>query len=110
MMLLSIKEIDVVYGKALALDGVSLEIEEGKIVSIIGANGSGKTTLLHLAKKKFSHAGKGKAVYCQQRTDWAPEGLDQFLSSFDKDSYKIKAMLEIESEISHPGSNCVEGC
>jgi branched-chain amino acid transport system ATP-binding protein len=46
MMLLSIKEISVIYGKALALNGVSLEMEEGKIVSVIGANGSGKSTIL----------------------------------------------------------------
>lgn len=45
-MLLSIKEISVIYGKALALNDVSLEVEEGKIASVIGANGSGKSTIL----------------------------------------------------------------
>jgi len=45
-MLLSVKEVEAYYGNAQALKRVSLEIEEGKLVSILGANGAGKTTLL----------------------------------------------------------------
>lgn len=44
--LLEIKNVTVHYGKALALDKVSLRIEEGEIVSIVGANGAGKTTVI----------------------------------------------------------------
>lgn len=45
-MLLEIEELKVNYEKATALDGISLEVNEGEIVSIIGANGAGKTTIL----------------------------------------------------------------
>ena len=45
-MLLTIGKIEVYYGTAQALKGVSLEIEAGQIVVVLGANGSGKTTLL----------------------------------------------------------------
>lgn len=45
-MLLSVKNITVQYGKAIAVDGVSLEVGEGAVVSIIGANGAGKSTVL----------------------------------------------------------------
>jgi branched-chain amino acid transport system ATP-binding protein len=44
--LLEVRNVTVHYGKALALDDVSLEIEEGEIVSIVGANGAGKTTVI----------------------------------------------------------------
>jgi branched-chain amino acid transport system ATP-binding protein len=44
--LLEIKNVTVHYGKALALDNISLEIGEGEIVSIVGANGAGKTTVI----------------------------------------------------------------
>jgi branched-chain amino acid transport system ATP-binding protein len=45
-MLLDMKNIAVHYGKSLAIEGISLEVEEGSVVSIIGANGSGKSTVL----------------------------------------------------------------
>jgi branched-chain amino acid transport system ATP-binding protein len=44
--MLSVVTIDVFYGDAQALDGVSLEVEEGAIVAIVGANGAGKTSLI----------------------------------------------------------------
>ena len=44
--MLSVETIDVFYGDAQALDGVSLEVEQGAIVAIVGANGAGKTSLI----------------------------------------------------------------
>src|SRR5487761_2224228 len=44
--MLKIENLDVFYGDAQALDGVSLEIDEGAIVAIVGANGAGKTSLI----------------------------------------------------------------
>jgi branched-chain amino acid transport system ATP-binding protein len=45
-MMLKMENLDVFYGDAQALDGVSLEIKEGAIVAIVGANGAGKTSLI----------------------------------------------------------------
>ncbi len=45
-MLLEIHNLEVSYGAIHALQGVSLQIERGEIVTLIGSNGAGKTTLL----------------------------------------------------------------
>jgi branched-chain amino acid transport system ATP-binding protein len=44
--MLSVDKLDLYYGDAQALDGVSLEVPEREIVAIIGANGAGKTSLI----------------------------------------------------------------
>jgi len=44
---LIIENVHVSYGKTLALSGISIRVEDGQIVSIIGANGAGKTSLLN---------------------------------------------------------------
>ena len=46
MALLEISNLDVFYGKAQSLHGVTLNVDAGKIVGIIGPNGAGKSTLL----------------------------------------------------------------
>jgi len=44
--MLTVTDLDVFYGDAQALDGVSLSIARGEIVAIVGANGAGKTSLI----------------------------------------------------------------
>ncbi len=45
-MLLSVKDLRVAYGPIEALHGISFQVEEGEIVTLIGANGAGKSTIL----------------------------------------------------------------
>jgi ABC-type multidrug transport system ATPase subunit len=45
-MQISLQSVSKRYGKVCALDNVTLTLEPGQIVSVLGANGAGKTTLL----------------------------------------------------------------
>ncbi|WP_018333788.1 ABC transporter ATP-binding protein [Actinomycetospora chiangmaiensis] len=46
MSLLQLSDVNVAYGRIQALRGISLTVQEGQIVSLIGANGAGKTTTM----------------------------------------------------------------
>jgi branched-chain amino acid transport system ATP-binding protein len=67
-MLLRVNHITVHYGKAMALDDVTLEVVEGSVVSIIGANGAGKTTTLR-AISGFASLTKGEIWFLDKRID-----------------------------------------
>ncbi len=43
---LSVRNVETFYGAIMALRGVSIDVEQGEIVTILGANGAGKTTLM----------------------------------------------------------------
>jgi len=45
---IEVEDVTYAYGETVAVEGVSLSIEEGTFLGLIGPNGSGKTTLLHL--------------------------------------------------------------
>jgi branched-chain amino acid transport system ATP-binding protein len=67
-MLLKVENISVNYGKAMALDNVSLEVAEGSVVSIIGANGAGKSTILR-SISGLTPLADGKIVFLNKRID-----------------------------------------
>lgn len=55
--MLKITDLSVHYGVIQALKGVTLEVNEGEIVALIGANGAGKTTLLHAISGLLKKSG-----------------------------------------------------
>ena len=61
-MMLRVENLDVFYGDVQALDGVSLEVDEGAIVAIVGANGAGKTTLIR-ALAGMHRPSRGRIVF-----------------------------------------------
>jgi len=61
MSVLELQDVHAFYGNIHALMGVSLRVEEGEIVALIGANGAGKTTTLR-AISGLLHPRKGKVL------------------------------------------------
>jgi branched-chain amino acid transport system ATP-binding protein len=70
-MLLEVKDLRVQFGKATALAGVSLQVEAGEIVAIVGANGAGKTTIMRSISGLKRSAG-GQIWFDGKRIDRLP--------------------------------------
>ncbi|MFD2369980.1 ABC transporter ATP-binding protein [Brevibacillus sp. GCM10020057] len=68
--MLSIQNLTTSYGQIKAIRGISLEVPEGKIVSLIGANGAGKTTTMRTIAGQLKPES-GSIVFCGQRIDGA---------------------------------------
>ena len=62
MALLEVKDLEVSYGLIKAVKGVSFTVNEGEIVSLIGANGAGKTTIMHALGGLIGKAG-GSVIF-----------------------------------------------
>jgi branched-chain amino acid transport system ATP-binding protein len=56
--LLQVKEVSVFYGKAQALDRVSIHVHKGEFVSVVGLNGAGKTTLFNAISGLLPYQGE----------------------------------------------------
>lgn len=61
-MMLELQDLQVSYGGIRALKGISIQVNEGEIVSLIGANGAGKSTTLR-AISGLERAQPGKIIY-----------------------------------------------
>ena len=60
--LLELRNVETYYGPVMAIRGVSMDVPEGKIVSLLGANGAGKTTVLKTISGAMDPQ-KGTVVY-----------------------------------------------
>ena len=103
--MLKVNEIDVFYGHIQALKGVSLEVNEGEIVTLIGANGAGKSTLLKtlsgLLKPKSgtieylggSISGKPAQTIVKAGISHVPEGRRVFANMSVEENLELGAYL-----------------
>ena len=62
------QEIDVFYDKVQALAGVSIAMDEGEVISVVGANGAGKTTMLR-AVTNLTPIARGEIWFDGERID-----------------------------------------
>ena len=87
---LELRNVETYYGPIMAIRGVSLHVDDGEIVTVLGANGAGKTTLLKTASgaldsRKGQVLFNGEEIQCRD-PDWVarqgiahvPEGREVF--------------------------------
>ena len=63
--MLKVENLSVSYGAINALRGISFDVKEGEIISLIGSNGAGKTTTLH-AISNIIKKQSGKVIFAGQ--------------------------------------------
>ena len=104
-MLLSVRDLDLFYGDAQALDRVSLDVGKGETVALVGANGAGKTSLIRaIAGIERAHAGSisfggsqilglESHVICNLGIGQVAEGRQIFPSLTVLENLQVGAML-----------------
>ncbi len=109
--LLAVKELKVAYGGIQAVKGVSFEVHQGELVSLIGANGAGKTTTLKAitgtqsvlsGSIEFmgkSIAGQGAWDLVQQGLVMVPEGRGVFTRMTITENLQMGAYVRNDDEI-----------
>src|SRR5918995_5578852 len=74
-MILELKDVHTYYGSIEALKGISIEVREGEVVTLIGANGAGKSTTLR-SITGLNHPREGSIVFQgKEITDEAPHDI-----------------------------------
>lgn len=110
--MLSVKNIETLYGLVMALRGVSLEVKEGEIASILGANGAGKTTILKTIMGLLEdQPDKGSIEFLGERIDgkdteaivrlgisYVPEGREVFPELSVEENLRIGAYTRRDSD------------
>jgi branched-chain amino acid transport system ATP-binding protein len=97
--MLTVKNLDVYYGKLYTLKKVSLHIKKGEIVALIGSNGAGKTTLLS-AISGIVKTSSGSIIFeGKEISQQAPEKIVKFGISHVPEGRHIFKTLTVEENI-----------
>ncbi len=109
--MLLVREIDVFYGAIQALKGVSIDVQEGQIVSIIGSNGAGKSTLLRavsgllkprtgtISFENEEIQGQTPDVIVRKGISQSPEGRRIFTNMTVQENLLLGATIRTDGEI-----------
>jgi branched-chain amino acid transport system ATP-binding protein len=118
--LLELRGVDAAYGNTAVLRGVSLEVEDGGMVALLGANGAGKTTTLR-AICNMGVTTRGEIRFAGQRIDGlaterivrlgvahVPEGRGTFHSLSVEENLRLGAYLRRDASVARDTARLFE--
>ncbi|AIN17863.1 MULTISPECIES: high-affinity branched-chain amino acid ABC transporter ATP-binding protein LivF [Yersinia] len=101
--MLSFNKVSAHYGKIQALHQVSLHIQQGEIVTLIGANGAGKTTLLGTLCGE-PRATEGRIVFGEQDiTDWQTARIMREAIAIVPEGRRVFSRMTVEENLAMGG-------
>ena len=100
MALLNLRNIETYYGPIMAIRGVSLEVNEGSVVTILGANGAGKTTVLKTISGAMDPQ-KGSVTFDDvDITGWDPDKVARLGIGHVPEGREVFPFLSVEENLS----------
>jgi branched-chain amino acid transport system ATP-binding protein len=105
MALLQINELIVLYGEIEALRGVSIDVEEGQVVTLLGANGAGKSTTLRTISGLIKPAAGEVLFDGKSIAGLGPEAIVRLGISHVPEGRRIFPGLSVRENIMLGGSN-----
>ncbi|HWA46434.1 MAG TPA: ABC transporter ATP-binding protein [Hypericibacter adhaerens] len=102
MSALEVEGLHTYYGKSHILHGVSLELREGEIVTLLGRNGAGKTTTLR-SLVGLTRAREGAVrIFGQATTDWPPFRIARLGLGYVPEGRRIFPNLTVDENLRVP--------
>jgi branched-chain amino acid transport system ATP-binding protein len=102
MKALEVRDLHTYYDKSHILDGVSLVVEEGELVTLLGRNGAGKSTTLR-SIMGLTHARSGTVtLFGQDTTQWPAYRIAGLGVGFVPEGRRIFANLTVEENLKVP--------
>jgi branched-chain amino acid transport system ATP-binding protein len=106
--ILSVNNLQVRYGNIEALHGISFEVKEGEIITLIGANGAGKTTTLHSVSGIIKKSGGTCSFAGSDITNALPDSIVKRGLSHVPEGRRIFANLSVKDNLEIGAYTCVE--
>ncbi len=99
---LTVRDINTYYGKSHILHGISLEVNEGEIVTVLGRNGAGKTTLMRSLTGLTPPRAGAIELFGKDTTRWSPHRIAQLGIGYVPEGRKIFAGLTVLENLKVP--------
>ena len=100
--ILEVKDLHAFYGKSHILHGVSLEVREGELVTLLGRNGAGKSTTIKSLMGLIRHMEGKVTMFGQDTTVWAPFRIAAAGVGYVPEGRRVFANLTVDENLRVP--------
>ncbi|MPW26694.1 ATP-binding cassette domain-containing protein [Alkalibaculum sp. M08DMB] len=97
--MLQVENLNVHYGKIHAIKGISFDVKQGEIVSLIGANGAGKTTILHTVSKMIKPSSGSITFKGQNMSNVVPQKMVEMGMAHVPEGRRVFSQMTVQENL-----------